>query len=82
MHEMAAMWHVAVAGLALTAVLAVSTWLASLAQADVSLVDRMWPIFIAGAGCVYFVLLPTSGARSICMIAVAVAWALRLSLFI
>jgi steroid 5-alpha reductase family enzyme len=82
MHEMAAMWHVAAFGLALTAVLAVSTWVASLVQADVSLVDRMWPIFIAGAGCVYFVLLPTSGARSICMIAVAVAWALRLSLFI
>lgn len=82
MHESSGLWPVALAALAVTAVLAVTTWLVSLVRTDVSLVDRMWPIFIAGGGCVYFVMLPTSGARGICMIAVAVAWALRLSLFI
>ena len=82
MHEAFALWPVALSGLATTAVLAALTWLVSLARSDVSLVDRMWPIFIAGAGCVYFVLTPGSGARTVCMIAIAVAWALRLSLFI
>ena len=82
MHEAFAIWPIAVTGLGVTAVLAVLTWLVSLARTDVSLVDRMWPIFIAGAGCVYFALTPLSGARSVCMIVVAVAWALRLSLFI
>ena len=82
MHEAFAIWPIAVTGLGVTAVLAVLTWLVSLARTDVSLVDRMWPIFIAGAGCVYFALTQSSGARSVCMIVVAVAWALRLSLFI
>ena len=82
MHEALTMWQVAMCGLALTAILAFLTWLASLVRTDVSLVDRLWPVFIAGAGCVYFVLAPTSGLRGLCMIAVAVAWGLRLSLFI
>ena len=82
MREVIAMWPIALTGLGVTAVLAVLTWLVSLSRTDVSLVDRMWPILIAGAGCVYFVLTPAPDVRSVCMIAIAVAWALRLSLFI
>ena len=73
----------ALAGLALTAALALATWLASLARRDASLVDRVWALCIAGAGAVYFVLLqPQAGPRGLCMLLVATAWALRLSLFI
>ena len=82
MHETTALWSIALTGLCLTAALAVLTWLVSLTRTDVSLVDRMWPILIAGAGCVYFMLVSASDIRGVCMIAIAVAWALRLSLFI
>ncbi|KQP18364.1 DUF1295 domain-containing protein [Pseudorhodoferax sp. Leaf267] len=74
--------HAALAGLALTAGLAVLTWLASLLRSDVSLVDRVWSVLIVGAGWAYLVLLPTAGARGLAMLLVASAWALRLSLFI
>ncbi len=73
---------VSLAGLALTLVLACLTWLASLVRHDVSLVDRTWSLYIAGAGLLYFALLAAPGARGLCMVVLAVAWALRLSLFI
>ncbi len=72
----------ALAGLALTAVLGFTTWLVSLVQRDVSLVDRMWSVMIAGAGLVYLVLLPAPGVRGLAMAGLAVAWSLRLSIFI
>ena len=40
---------VAAEGLAVTALLAALTWLASLRRDDVSLVDRMWPVMIAAS---------------------------------
>ncbi len=72
----------AFAGLALIVALALLTWLASLARRDVSLVDRAWSLFIAGAALVYFVLLPAPGPRGAWLVALALAWALRLSLYI
>ena len=74
--------QVALAGLALIAVLVFLTWLASLRQHDVSLVDRAWPVLIAGAGLVYFALLPAPGWRAACMAALAAAWGARLCLYI
>jgi steroid 5-alpha reductase family enzyme len=74
--------RVALCGLALCAGLAALTWLASLARRDVSLVDRMWPVFIASACIVYFELLPAAGPRRICMLALVLAWALRLGIYI
>ncbi len=73
---------VALAGLALIATLSALTWLAGLARRDVSLVDRMWSAFIAGAALMYFVLLPTPGARGGWMLALVLAWALRLGVYI
>ena len=70
------------AGLALIAALGFLTWLASLARHDVSLVDRTWSVFIVGAAAVYFALLPAPGARGTWMLALAVAWALRLSVYV
>ena len=74
--------RVALAGLALIALLAVLTWLASLARRDVSLVDRTWSAFIAGAALVYAALLPAPGERGLWMLALVLAWALRLGLYI
>ena len=39
--------------LGVIALLAMGTWLASLWRRDVSIVDGMWPVFIASAGGVY-----------------------------
>ncbi len=69
-------------GLALTAALAVLTWLASLVRRDVSLVDRSWGLFIAGAAIVYALTLPAPGDRGLWMLGAVVAWAVRLSVFI
>ncbi len=74
--------QIAFAGLALIAALGFLTWLASLVQRDVSLVDRTWSIFIAGAAAVYFALLPAPGPRGTWMLVLAAAWALRLSCYI
>ena len=82
MAEPLSMVSVAFAGLALTAVLAAATWVASLLRDDVSLVDRVWSVLIVGAGWVYAALLPAVGARGLWMLALASLWALRLSLFI
>lgn len=73
---------VALAGLALTTTLGVLTWIASLIQRDASLVDRMWSVLIAGAAVVYAVLLPAHGTRASWMLAIVLAWGLRLSLYI
>ena len=74
--------QIALAGLALIAALGFLTWLASLVQGDVSLVDRTWSIFITGAAAVYFALLPAPGPRGAWMLALAAAWALRLTRYI
>lgn len=73
---------VALAGLAWTSVLALLTWAVSLARHDASLVDRMWSVFIAGAGLVYFSLLPAQTARGLCMAVLGTAWALRLCIYV
>ena len=76
------MTAIALAGLAWTASLALLTWAASLARHDASLVDRMWSVFIAGAGLVYFSLLPAQTARGLCMAVLGTAWALRLCIYV
>lgn len=74
--------QIALGGLALIAMLGVLTWVASLVQSDVSLVDRVWPICIVGAGAAYFALLPAPGTRGGWVLALGIAWALRLSIYI
>jgi steroid 5-alpha reductase family enzyme len=80
--EVLSLPYVALCGLALCAVLAALTWVASLARSDVSLVDRMWSVFIAGACVVYFGLLSISGGRGPWMLALVLVWALRLCIYI
>ncbi len=74
--------QIAFAGLALITALGFLTWIASVVQHDVSLVDRTWSIFITGAAAVYFALLPAPGTRGAWMLALGIAWALRLSIYI
>jgi steroid 5-alpha reductase family enzyme len=82
MPEASSIFGVAVAGLGLSLALACLTWVASLVRHDVSLVDRVWSLLVAGPALLYFALLPAPGARGACMVALAIAWALRLGLYV
>jgi steroid 5-alpha reductase family enzyme len=68
--------------LGLIAALAFATWLVSLWRRDVSIVDGMWPVFIAGAGVLYAAMAPTPGAAGISALALLAGWAVRLSVHI
>jgi steroid 5-alpha reductase family enzyme len=70
------------AGLAVIVLIGVITWVCSLMQRDVSLVDRVWSVCIAAAAIVYAALAVTVTQRAICMSVLVVVWALRLSIFI
>ena len=72
----------ALTGLALVGLLALATWAVSLLRHDASLVDRLWPVFIATAAVTDFVLLGASGTRAGWMLALVLAWALRLCIYI
>jgi steroid 5-alpha reductase family enzyme len=72
----------ALAGLAVAAALGFVTWLASLVQHDVSLVDRVWSILIVSAGAAYAQVLPPEGSRIAVMLALGAAWSLRLAAYI
>lgn len=72
----------ALAGLVPILLLALLTWLSSLARRDVSLVDRVWAVLVTAPAVVYYLLLAPPGPRGACMLALAVAWTLRLSLFV
>jgi steroid 5-alpha reductase family enzyme len=76
------MTQTALAGLVPIVVLAALTWLASLARRDVSLVDRVWGVLVTAPAIVYFVLLAPSGPRGVVMLALAVVWTVRLSVYV
>ena len=77
-----AMWRAAFSGLGVIVALAALTWLVSLARRDVSVVDSLWSIFITTGGAVYALRLPWTGWRPALMLTLAVAWALRLAIYI
>ncbi|MES2184235.1 MAG: DUF1295 domain-containing protein [Pseudomonadota bacterium] len=70
---------VALWGLAVSAALALLTWVASLQRSDVSLVDRSWGLMIAGPGVVYGLLLASAAPRVWWTLPLLLAWALRLA---
>lgn len=78
MPGMAELWPVAWPGLALIAVLALATWAVSLWRHDASLADRLWPVFIAGASVVHALGLPALNARGTLLLALVLAWGVRL----
>jgi steroid 5-alpha reductase family enzyme len=68
--------------LAVVAALSLATWAVSVARRDASLVDRMWPVFIAAAALACWRSLPAPGARGDLLLALVLAWALRLAAYI
>lgn len=82
MPDVAALLHIALGGLASIAVLALLTWIASLVQRDVSLVDRMWSLMIAGPAIVYALQTSWTGVRAIAVLVLVLAWGLRLAAYI
>jgi len=72
----------ALAGLATTALLELPTWAVSVWRHDASLVDRMWPLFIAGAAATWAVLLPVESTRGVWMLVLVGLWAVRLCAYI
>ena len=73
----------ALLGFAATLVLALGTWVASLVQRDVSLVDRMWSLLIAAPAVAYaWVLVPGDDLRFKVMAALLVVWAVRLAVYV
>ncbi|MEZ5649770.1 MAG: DUF1295 domain-containing protein [Burkholderiaceae bacterium] len=68
----------ALTGLAAVAMLAIIVWSISVAKHDVGIVDVVWPIFIC-LPAVVVVLLEPPGPRAVAVLALALAWAARLS---
>ena len=72
----------ALLGFAITASLAFLTWLASLVQRDVSLVDRMWSLLIAAPIVAYAWALPPWSLRTEIIAALLAVWAIRLAAYV
>ena len=72
----------ALSGLATIAVLALLTWIASVARRDASLVDRTWSLMIAAPTLVYALQAGWTGARAVAVLALVVAWGARLAAYI
>lgn len=73
----------ALAGLAVAVAIALPTWGVSVLRRDASLADRVWPWLIAGPGLAYAAHFPWRGSPlAWALLAVLVAWALRLSLYL
>ncbi|MEJ8851591.1 DUF1295 domain-containing protein [Variovorax rhizosphaerae] len=53
-----------------------------MARRDASLVDRLWGAFIASAALAWFAWLPAPGTRGLAMLALVLAWALRLGIYV
>jgi steroid 5-alpha reductase family enzyme len=72
------------AGLAFAVIVALTflTWIASVVRRDASLVDRMWPVFFAAAAVVYVGTQPAPGPRALAVLALVLAWAVRLCVYI
>jgi steroid 5-alpha reductase family enzyme len=82
MPDLSTLFHIALGGLALIAVLALATWIASLVQRDVSLVDRMWSLMIAGPAIVYAMQTSWTSVRAISVLVLVLAWGVRLAAYI
>ncbi|MDH0863826.1 DUF1295 domain-containing protein [Mitsuaria sp. GD03876] len=68
-------------GLLIALAIALPTWLASLPLRDASLADRVWSAFIA-APAAFYVWRLGGDPRAMAMLAVLVAWAVRLGVFV
>lgn len=74
--------QLALNGLVFTVIVAVLTWLVSVVKRDVSIVDSLWSIFIAGAGVIYAIGTEHPTPRALLLIALTLVWALRLCVYL
>ena len=73
----------ALLGLGTALGVALCTWLASLVQHDVSLVDRVWSLIIAAPAAAYaWALPPATNPRFTVMAVLLVVWAIRLAAYV
>ncbi|MEC5388068.1 DUF1295 domain-containing protein [Uliginosibacterium sp. H3] len=82
MPEFSVLLDAALSGLGVIVAIALVTWAISVACKDVSIVDRVWPIFMLAAGLTYACSLGVDGARAVIVLALVATWALRLSGYI
>jgi steroid 5-alpha reductase family enzyme len=73
---MPAQWLAACAALL---VATFATWLVSLAQRNVTIVDTLWPLMFVIAAAVYAVTAPAVGPRALLVLALVSIWGLRLA---
>jgi steroid 5-alpha reductase family enzyme len=74
--------HTLLQGLLVSCALGFVTWLVSLPLRNVSIVDSVWSLLIAGAGLMYLWAASVPGPRSGLALLLLLAWALRLSIYI
>ena len=82
MPDLTTLLPIALGGLALIAVLALLAWIASLVRRDASLVDRLWSLMIAGPTIVYALQTSWTSVRAISVLALVLAWGVRLCAYI
>jgi steroid 5-alpha reductase family enzyme len=75
----AVLLHAWLGGLPAIVALAVACWLASLPLRDASLVDRFWSLLFVAAGASYALAAPAAAPRRLLLLAMLLAWALRLA---
>lgn len=75
------MWSTALLGLLIAVAIALPTWLVSIAREDASLADRVWSLFIA-APAAFYVFHLGGDTRAVVMLAITVAWAVRLAVYV
>lgn len=73
------LFHAWAGGLPAIVALAVLCWLASLPLRDASLVDRFWSLLFVAAGASYALAAPAAAPRRTLLLAMLLAWALRLA---
>jgi steroid 5-alpha reductase family enzyme len=79
MSDLDATGYAALCGVGAILTLAFATWLVSLLERDVSIVDSVWTLLILLAAAVYAVTLPAEGPRAAWVLALTALWALRLA---
>ena len=70
--------HAWLAALATLLVAGALTWLVSIAQRNVTIVDSLWPVLFILAALTYATSVPSPGARTVLVIALVSIWGLRL----
>lgn len=70
------------AGLAVALILPLLTWTVSLLKRDASIVDSLWSLMLLAIGIAYYAQDNLPGPRSVLVLVLLAAWAIRLSAFI